>query len=92
MKPILGNSSPACHSILATTLRGISQRGWQGCFSQGYLSDACRDVDRYTLRRLRTHLRRRSQRAYKKPATVTWWSLVRGFRVSRQFISARPTR
>jgi len=49
-------------------------RGWQGYFSQGYLSDAYRDVDSYTLRRLRTHLRRRSQRAYKKPAAVTWWA------------------
>jgi hypothetical protein len=48
-------------------------RGWQGYFSQGYLSDAYRDVDRYTLQRLRIHLRRRSQRAYQKPAQATWW-------------------
>ena len=48
-------------------------RGWQGYFSQGYLGGAYRDVDSYTLRRMRTHLRRRSQRAYKKPAAVTWW-------------------
>jgi len=49
------------------------RRGWQGYFSQGHLSDAYRDVDRYTQRRLSTHLHRRSQRAYKKPAGVTWW-------------------
>ena len=48
-------------------------RGWQGYFSQGYPRQAYRDVDSYTLRRLRTHLRRRSQRAYKKPKGVTWW-------------------
>jgi RNA-directed DNA polymerase len=48
-------------------------RGWQGYFSQGHLSDAYRDVDSYTQRRLSTHLCRRSQRAYKKPAGVTWW-------------------
>jgi RNA-directed DNA polymerase len=48
-------------------------RGWQGYFSQGYPQAAYRDVDSYTLRRLRTHLHRRSQRGYKKPKSVTWW-------------------
>jgi len=48
-------------------------RGWQGYFSQGYPREAYRDVDSYTLRRLRIHLSRRSQRAYKKPQGVTWW-------------------
>ena len=33
-----------------------------------------RDVDSYTLRRLCTHLGRRSQRAYRRPAGVTWWA------------------
>jgi RNA-directed DNA polymerase len=49
------------------------QRGWQGYFSQGYPGQAYRDVDSHTLRRLRKHLSRRSQRAYKKPKGVTWW-------------------
>ena len=48
-------------------------RGWQGYFSQGYPQAAYRDVDSYTSRRLRIHLRRRSQRGYKKPKDVTWW-------------------
>ena len=48
-------------------------RGWQGYFSQGYPRQAYRDVDSYTLRRLRKHLSRRSQRAYKKPKGVPWW-------------------
>ena len=44
-------------------------RGWQGYFSQGHLSDAYRDVDSYTQRRLSTHLCRRSQRAIRnRPA------------------------
>jgi RNA-directed DNA polymerase len=47
--------------------------GWQGYFSQGYPRKAYRDVDSYTLRRLRTHLTRRSQRGYRKPKGVTWW-------------------
>lgn len=49
-------------------------RGWQGYFSQGYPAGAYRDVDSYTLRRLCTHLGRRSQRAYKRPVGVTWWT------------------
>jgi hypothetical protein len=49
------------------------RRGWQGYFSQGHLSDAYRDVDSYTQRRLSTPLHRRRQRAYKKPVGVTWW-------------------
>ena len=48
-------------------------QGWQRYFSQGYPAQAYRDVDSYTLRRFRQHLRRRSQRAYKKPEDVTWW-------------------
>jgi RNA-directed DNA polymerase len=49
-------------------------RGWQGYFSPGYPRDAYRDVDSYTLRRLRIHLSRRSQRGYKKPKGVMWWN------------------
>jgi len=48
-------------------------RGWQTYFSQGYASQGYRDVDSYTLRRLWTHLYRRSQRGYRKPKGVTWW-------------------
>jgi RNA-directed DNA polymerase len=48
--------------------------GWQSYFCAGYPSGAYRDVDSCTLRRLRSHLRRRSQRAYKKPKGVTWWA------------------
>ena len=48
-------------------------RGWQTYFSQGYAYQAYREVDSYTLRRLWTHLHRRSQRGYRKPKDVTWW-------------------
>jgi RNA-directed DNA polymerase len=62
-----------------TPIRSLMERihrmlqGWQGYFSQGYAHQVYRDVDSYTLRRLRTHLNRRSQRGYKKPNGVTWW-------------------
>ena len=52
-------------------------RGWQGYFSRGHLRDVYRDMDSYTQRRLSMHLHRRSQRAYKKPAGVTWWDHLR---------------
>jgi RNA-directed DNA polymerase len=48
-------------------------RGWQEYFSQGHPQAAYRDVDSYVLRRLRTHLQRRSQRGYQKPKDATWW-------------------
>ena len=65
-----------CFTPIRQVIERINRmlRGWQGYFSQGYLSDAYRDVDSYTLRRLRTHLCRRSQRANKRPAGVTWWA------------------
>jgi RNA-directed DNA polymerase len=55
----------------------LTLRGWQVYFSRGYPAQAYRDVDSYTLRRLHIHLRRRSQRAYKKPEAVTWWDHLR---------------
>jgi RNA-directed DNA polymerase len=64
-----------CFTPIRQMMKRINRmlRGWQGYFSQGYPGQAYRDVDSYTLRRLRKHLSRRSQRAYKKPKGVTWW-------------------
>jgi len=65
-------------------------RGWQSYFSQGHLRDAYRDVDSYTERRLIAHLRRRSQRAYKKPTGVTWWDHLQ--RLGWTPLQKRPAR
>lgn len=65
-------------------------RGWQSYFSQGQLSDAYRDVDSYTQRRLIAHLRRRSQRAYEKPSDVTWWDHLQ--RLGWTPLQKRPVR
>jgi RNA-directed DNA polymerase len=64
-----------CHVPVRRMTDQINQtlRGWQAYFSAGYPRGAYRKVDGYTLRRLRNHLQRRSQRAYKKPGGVTWW-------------------
>ena len=67
--------APQCFTPIRPRIERINRRlrGWQGYFSRGHLSDVYRDVDSYTQRRRSTHLHRRSQRAYKKPAGVTWW-------------------
>ena len=73
LKEITGANQ--CFTPIGQVVERINRllRGWQSYFSRGYRSDAYRDVDSYTLRRLCAHLRRRSQRAYKKPASRTWW-------------------
>ena len=64
-----------CVTPIRPLIERINRRlcGWQGYFSQGYAHQLYRDVGRYTLRRLRTHLTRRSPRGYTKPKGVTWW-------------------
>jgi len=42
--------------------------GWANYFGQGYPRHAFRQINRYVLRRLAVHLRRRSQRRYRPPA------------------------
>jgi RNA-directed DNA polymerase len=69
-----------CFTPIRALIERINRmlRGWQAYFSQGYPGKAYRDVDHYTQQRLRHHLRRRSQRAYKKPKAVTWWAHLQG--------------
>ncbi len=69
-----------CFTPIRALIERINRmlRGWQGYFSQGYPGKAYRDVDHYTQQRLRRHLHRRSQRAYKKPKAVTWWAHLQG--------------
>jgi RNA-directed DNA polymerase len=48
-------------------------RGWQNYFSQGYPGKAYGKINWYVRFRLVRHLKRRSQRAYKKPKDVSWF-------------------
>jgi len=49
-------------------------RGWGNYFGHGYWRDAYNEVNEHVLRRFRTHLRNRSQRAYRIPAGRTLYS------------------
>jgi len=48
--------------------------GWSNYFGQGYPRKAFRQINRFVRERLINHLGRRSQRPYRKPAGVTWYS------------------
>ncbi|MBI4906171.1 MAG: hypothetical protein HY820_21230, partial [Acidobacteria bacterium] len=59
--------------------------GWKNYFQLGYPAAAFRDINAYVHSRLKQHLRRRSQRPYRPPEDVTYYSeppllihLVRG--------------
>ena len=49
-------------------------RGWKSYFSYGYPRQACRDLNRYVQIRLNKHLRRRSQRRYRKSQEVSTYA------------------
>ena len=48
-------------------------KGWQNYFSQGYPGKAYGKINWYVRFRLVRHLRRRSQRPYKKPKDISWF-------------------
>ncbi len=48
--------------------------GWSNYFGYGYCRKAFRQVNRFVQSRLIGHLRRRSQRAYRCPPTVSWYA------------------
>lgn len=49
-------------------------RGWKTYFSCGYPRMAFREVNRFVVDRLTTHLRRRSQRPYRPPVGVSFYA------------------
>jgi RNA-directed DNA polymerase len=90
LKEMTGGSQ--CYVPIRRMIGQINQtlRGWQAYFSAGYPRQAYRKVDGYTLRRLRNHLGRRSQRAYKKPEGATWWEHLQ--RLGWTPLQTRPVR
>lgn len=48
-------------------------RGWSNYFKQGYPRKAFRQVNRYVQERLERHLKRRSQRAFRKRKDMSWY-------------------
>jgi RNA-directed DNA polymerase len=62
-----------CHVPLPDLITELNRhlRGWAKYFSLGYPRKAMRDINVYVLRRLAQHLKRRSQRGWKRPADET---------------------
>ena len=49
-------------------------KGWSNYFAKGYPRKAFRDVNRFVQERLEIHLKRRSQRPYRRADGTTWYS------------------
>lgn len=53
-------------------------RGWSGYFRHGYAGTALRKMDWHAQQRLQRHLKRRSQRPYRRPKDETWYQHLYG--------------
>ena len=51
-------------------------RGWAQYFSQGYRMPAYSAVNRYAQSRIIQHLKRRSQRGYRRPSGISWYGYL----------------
>jgi RNA-directed DNA polymerase len=49
-------------------------RGWSNYFGKGYPRKAFRDINRFVQERLERHLKRRSQRAFRKGGKMSWYA------------------
>lgn len=56
----------------------VKLRGWQQYFRYGHPRRAHRDLTAFTIHRLSTHLRRRSQRPCRPPAGMAWYDFITG--------------
>jgi RNA-directed DNA polymerase len=52
----------------------VHLRGWSNYFGAGYPRHAFRQINSFVQQRLEKHLRRRSQRPYRRPAGVSWYA------------------
>lgn len=69
---VMTDEKQCCTPIMELIQRLNSHRlGWANYFSYGYPGKAFRTTNEYARLRLRQHLRRRSQRKYKKPENTT---------------------
>jgi RNA-directed DNA polymerase len=55
----------------------VHRRSWGNHFQEGHPRGPFRALNHFTRRRLIKHLKRRSQRSYKKPAGVSWYTHLR---------------
>jgi RNA-directed DNA polymerase len=55
----------------------VHRRGWGNYFKKGYPRGPFKALNHFTRLRLIRHLKRRSQRGYKKPRGVSWYAHLR---------------
>lgn len=65
-----------CFKPIPEMIRGLNDHlvAWSRYFSIGYPREAFRQTNRYVRERLIKHLQRRSQRPYRPPKGVTWYT------------------
>ena len=51
-------------------------RGWAIYYGHGYPGRAMMQINAFTRERLRRHLKRRSQRGYRRPQGKSWYSHI----------------
>ena len=61
----------------------VWQRGWTSYFRYGYPRAAFRDIHYYVVAKLTTHLKRRSQRAYRPPVGKSYYAHVHDLGLKR---------
>ena len=71
--------SSRCHVVIRDLIEHINTHrlGWGHYFRAGHYRRAFRAQDHFVRLRLIKHLKRRSQRAYKKPIGVSWYAHLR---------------
>lgn len=65
-------------------------QGWSQYYSLGFCAPAYHAIDHHVAHRLRKHLQRRSQRAYRKPKDVSWFRHFEQLGVNRLSSKLRP--
>jgi len=63
---------------ITTVIKQMNQlvEGWSQYFSLGYCAPAYNAIDQYSLQRLKKHLKRRSQRGYRRRGDHTWYKIL----------------
>ena len=72
-------SSRMCFKPIPNLIQDLNRnlQGWAAYFGFGYPRDAYHNLNQYVQQRLRLHLRRRSQRPYRAPQTVSLYAHFR---------------
>ncbi len=65
-----------CFKPIVTLIAQVNEhlRGWSNYFAKGYPRKAFRQINRFVQQRLEKHLKRRSQRSYRRADGTTWYA------------------